>query len=52
MTVAFSKGHVVRYLVIALIIGFFIIPVITFSFFDCQFFVPKRLASALLFFFR
>jgi hypothetical protein len=53
MIVASAKGRLVRYFLIALIIGFFIIPVITVCFFDCKVsYTPKRIASALLIFFR
>lgn len=53
MTVASAKGRLIRYFLIALIIGFFTIPVITVCFFDCKvFYTPKKIASALLIFFR
>ncbi len=53
MVVASIKGQFIRYFLIALIIGFFIIPAITVCFFDCKVsYTPKKVASALLFFFR
>jgi len=52
MVTATIKDRFARYFVIALIIGFFMIPVATFCFFDYNFFVPKEVASVLLFFFR
>ncbi len=52
MIVAPAKVKLIWYLLVALIVGFFCIPVITFSFFECKFFVPKKIASLLLFFFR
>jgi len=43
----------IRYLLIALIIGFFLMPFLTVYFFDCNLsFSTKRVASALLFFFH
>jgi len=53
MIVASAKGRTVRYFLIALIISFFIIPIITVCFFDCKVsFTPKKAAHALLVFFR
>ncbi len=52
MIVASTKARLIWYLLVALIVGFFSIPVITFCFFDYKFFVPKKVASLLLFFFR
>ena len=50
---AVSEGRMVRCFLIALIIGFFLIPLLTVYFFDCNLsFSTKRIASALLFFFR
>jgi len=53
MVVASIKGRFIRYFLLALIIGFFIIPVITVCFFDCKVsYSSNKIASALLFFFR
>ena len=52
MAVASLKSQMIRYFLLALIIGFFVFPVFTLGFFDCKFFVPKKAASILLFFFR
>lgn len=53
MTVASARGRLVQYFLIALIIGFFIIPVITVCFFDCKvFYTPSKIAHTLLVFFR
>ena len=52
MLVASAKVRLVWYLLLALIVGFFSMPVIAFFFFDCKSFVPKKVASLLLFFFR
>jgi len=48
-----SHGErVTRYTLLALIIGFFVIPLVMMCFFDCRFYAPKKAASILLFFFR
>jgi hypothetical protein len=53
MSVAFAKGQLFRYFLIALIIGFFVIPVITVCFFDCKVsYTTNKIAHALLVFFR
>lgn len=53
MIVASAKGRLVRYFLIALIIGFFIIPVLTVCFFDCKVsYTPRKVAHSLLVFFR
>ena len=46
------REMITGYLLLALIIGFFVIPLITVCFFDCTFYAPKKVASILLFFFR
>ncbi len=46
------KERVIRYILIALIIGFFAIPLASLCWMDCKFFPAKRIASILLFFFR
>jgi hypothetical protein len=46
------KERITRYILIALIIGFFAIPLTLVCFFDCKFYAPKKIASILLFFFR
>ncbi len=49
----FMREKMIHYLLIALILGFFVIPLATFCFFDCNFFfVHKKITSILLFFFR
>ena len=53
MVDASIKGRLIRYFVVALVIGFFIIPAITVCFFDCKVsYTSNRIASALLIFFR
>jgi hypothetical protein len=52
MIPASLKERLVQYFLIALIIGFFLLPVATFGLFDCKIFAAKRIASLLLFFFR
>ena len=52
MVAASVTTKVIHYFLIALIVGFFAIPFATLCFFDCKFFVPKNIASVLLFFFR
>lgn len=48
-----TEGRMIRGFLIALIIGFFLIPVLTVYFFDCDLsYSTKRIASALLLFFR
>lgn len=48
-----SDRRMIRYFLMALILGFFFMPVLTVYFFDCHFsFNTRRIASALLFFFR
>ncbi len=47
-----AKGRFLRYFLMILIAGFFVIPAFTLCFFDCKFFAPKKIASILLFFFR
>jgi len=46
------KSRVIKYLLVALIIAFFAIPITTFCLYDCRYIVPHRVASVLLFFFR
>jgi len=53
MAITSIKRRFIRYFLVALIVGFFIIPVITVCFFDCKVsYSPNKVASALLFFFR
>jgi len=52
MVISSIKDRLFGYFLIVLIICFFMIPVVTFCFFECKFFVPKTIASVLLFFFR
>ena len=53
MSVAFARGGLLRYFLLALIIGFFVIPIITVCFFDCKFsYTTRKVAHALLVFFR
>ncbi len=50
---ASSEGRVIRYVLMALILAFFLMPVLAVYIFDCNLsFTSKRLASALLLFFR
>jgi hypothetical protein len=50
---AASEGRMIRYFLIALIVVFFLMPVLTPYFFDCNLsFNSKRIASALLLFFN
>ena len=46
------KRRLVEYILIALIIAFFLIPVVSFCFFDCKFFFSPKIASFLLIFFQ
>jgi len=46
------KQRVTKYILIALIMGFFATPLIAFCLFDCKFYASKKIASILLFFFR
>jgi hypothetical protein len=46
------KERVIRYILIALIIGFFAIPLASLCWMDYKFFPAKRIASLLLFFLR
>ncbi len=50
--VASFKDKLVHYLLLGLIAGFFMIPLVAYCFFDYRFYLPKRAASVLLFFFR
>ena len=51
--VASWKEKIVSYILIALITGFFIIPLFLVFFFDCNFSPPaKKIAHVFLFFFR
>jgi hypothetical protein len=52
MTVASLREKVILYALMSLILWFFAIPVIAYCFLDCKPFIPKRIASVLLFFFR
>jgi hypothetical protein len=52
MTVASLKERVTLYALMSLILWFFAIPVVTYCFLDCKPFIPKKVASVLLFSFR
>jgi hypothetical protein len=47
------KERIIKYILVALIAAFFVIPLFLVCFFECNFNPPaKKIASALLFFFR
>jgi len=50
--VAFLKEKVILYALMGLILWFFAIPLVTYCFFDSKPYIPKKVASVLLFFFR
>jgi len=52
MTVASLKEKVILYVLMSLVLWFFAIPVVAYCFLDCKPFIPKKVASVLLFFFR
>jgi hypothetical protein len=52
MTVASLKERFILYALTGLILWFFAIPLVAYCFFDCRPYIPKRIASLLLFFFR
>jgi hypothetical protein len=52
MTVASMKERVILYALMGLVLWFFAIPVVAYCFFDCKPYIPKRIASVLLVFFR
>lgn len=52
MTVASLKEKVILYGVMGLVLWFFAIPVVAYCFLDYKPFIPKKIASVLLFFFR
>ena len=52
IAVASLKEKVILYALMGLILWFFAIPLVAYCFFDCKPFVPKKIASVLLFFFR
>ena len=47
-----NKNRLLCYVIMGLIIGFFMMPLLTVCFFECKYFVARNTASALLFFFR
>ncbi len=47
-----QMGGWVRYILIALIIGFFAMPIAAVCFLDCKVYAAKKMAHVLLFFFR
>lgn len=49
---AYVKERVIHYLLIALMVGFFVIPLVTLCWLDCKAYASHRIASILLFFFR
>jgi len=46
------KNRLIKYLLIALILAFFAIPISMFCLHECRVFAPQKAASVLLFFFR
>jgi|GEM_PF-1683702 len=46
------KVKLIEYILIALIIGFFVIPMVALCLFDCKIFPPQKITSIFLFFFR
>ena len=46
------KHRLIKYLLIALILAFFAIPVSVLCLYECRFIVPEKAGSILLFFFR
>jgi hypothetical protein len=52
LMIAPKKDKLTRYILIGLILGFFVIPLAAYCFFDCKFYVPKKVASVLILFFR
>ncbi|MGE5252560.1 MAG: hypothetical protein ACM3N7_01250 [Planctomycetaceae bacterium] len=52
MSVASLQERLIRYGLMGLILWFFAIPLVAYCFFDCRPYIPKRIASVLLFFFR
>jgi hypothetical protein len=49
----FRKEKIIRYILVALIAGFFVIPLVLVCFFECNFTPPaKKVAHFLLLFFR
>ncbi len=47
-----TPARAVRFFLIGLIVFFFTMPVFAFCLFECKYFVARKTASALLFFFR
>ena len=52
MTVASLKERVILFALMGLVLWFFAIPVVAYCFLDYKPFIPKKVASVLLFFFR
>ena len=52
MVVASLKERVILYALMGLILWFFAIPLVAYCFFDLEPFIPKKIASVLLLFFR
>ena len=52
ITIASLKEKVILYGLMSLILWFFAIPLVAYCFFECKPYVPKKIASVLLFFFR
>lgn len=46
------KEKIILYALMGLILWFFAIPLVVYFFFECKPYVPKKIASVLLFFFR
>ncbi len=52
MFASVPKEKLIQYILIALIIGFFVIPLAALCLFDCKIFQLQKIGSLLLFFFR
>ncbi|NWF53389.1 MAG: hypothetical protein HXY45_01185 [Syntrophaceae bacterium] len=50
--VASLKEKVTLYALMGLILWFFAIPLVAYCFFECKPYIPQKMASVLLFFFR
>jgi len=46
------KSRLIKYILVALILAFFAIPLTMVCLFDCRYIIPNRIGSILLFFFR
>jgi hypothetical protein len=52
MVLASLREKVILYALMGLILWFFAIPLVAYCFLDCKPYIPKKVASVLLFFFR